>query len=98
VLEVGIDTKLEETYILFEPEVDKILAFFEKQIRTILFSRVILEADLARTAARMVTMNDASERCQDMMKQKHTEYLKVMRSFINRQLLDTFAGRSLWKK
>ena len=99
VLDVGSDITTEEkdTYILFEPEVDLILSFFEKQIRSILFSRVLLESDLARTAARMVSMNEASERAQELMKEKHSEVLKVMRSLINRQLLDTFAGRSLWK-
>jgi F-type H+-transporting ATPase subunit gamma len=97
VMEIGTITVDAETYILFEPEVDQILGFFERQIRRILFNRVLLESDLARTAARMVTMNDASDRAREMSKQKHTEYLKIMRSFINRQLLDTFAGRSLWK-
>ena len=91
-------TKEAETYILFEPEVDKILGFFEKQIRGVLFTRVVLESDLSRTAARMVSMNEASERALEMMKEKHSEYLKVMRSFINRQLLDTFSGMSLWQE
>lgn len=99
VLDMGSDitTAEQDTYILFEPEVDKILEFFERQIRSILFARVILEADLSRTAARMVSMNEASERAQELMHEKHTEMLKVMRSLINRQLLDTFSGRSLWK-
>lgn len=98
VLEIPDKTVDEETYILFEPEVDKILAFFEKQIRSVLFRRVALEAELARTAARMVSMNEASDRADSLIKEKHTEYLKLMRSFINRQLLDTFAGRSVWQK
>lgn len=93
----GQVTEEADTYILFEPEVDKILNFFERQIRGVLFKRVVLESDLSRTAARMVSMNEASERAQEMMKEKHSEYLKVMRSFINRQLLDTFSGMSLWK-
>jgi F-type H+-transporting ATPase subunit gamma len=93
----GQTTQDVDTYILFEPEVDKILEFFERQIRGVLFKRVVLESDLSRTAARMVSMNEASERAQEMMKEKHSEYLKVMRSFINRQLLDTFSGMSLWK-
>ena len=87
----------EETYVLFEPEVDQILDFFERQIRSVLLFRVVLESDLARTAARMVSMNEASERANELMKEKHSEYLKVMRSLINRQLLDTFAGRAQWK-
>jgi F0F1-type ATP synthase gamma subunit len=93
----GQVTQEAETYILFEPEVDKILGFFERQIRGVLFKRVVLESDLSRTAARMVSMNEASERAQEMIREKHSEYLKVMRSFINRQLLDTFSGMSLWK-
>jgi ATP synthase F1 gamma subunit len=97
VLEVGTETAADDIYVLFEPEVGLILNFFERQIRQVLFSRVVLEADLARTAARMVSMNEAAERADELMKEKHSEYLKVMRSLINRQLLDTFAGRSQWK-
>jgi ATP synthase F1 gamma subunit len=97
VLEVGTQTQQEDTYVLFEPEVDQILEFFERQIRRVLFSRVVLESDLARTAARMVSMNEASERADELMKEKHSDYLKAMRSLINRQLLDTFSGRSQWK-
>lgn len=87
----------EEIHIIFEPELAQILVFFERQVRALLFLRVMLEADLSRTAARLLTMSAAEERADQLIKEKKMELRKVMRSFINTQLLETFAGMSRWK-
>lgn len=87
-----------ERAIIFEPEIEEMLAFFDRQIRAVLFRRVLLESNLARTAARMVAMNDASEKAKDMVKEKQAEYLTMLRSRINRQLLDTFSSITLWNE
>lgn len=92
--EVGSE---EEIHIIFEPELAAILTFFERQVRSLLFLRVMLEADLSRTAARLLTMSAAEERADQLIKEKKIVLRKVMRSFINNQLLETFAGMSKWK-
>jgi len=88
----------EEIHILFEPEFVKILEFFQRQVRLLLFHRVMLEADLSRTAARLLTMSMAEEHSDEMIKEKKSQYRKVMTSFINAQLLETFSGLTKWKK
>lgn len=97
----AVDTsgkEAEEEHVLFEPEIDKINDFFERQVRTVLFFRVMLETDLSRTASRLIAMSAAEERSEVMMKEKHTEMVKLQRSLINAQLLATFAGLSKWQK
>ena len=96
--EVSEKTQGDEVHILFEPEFAKILEFFQRQVRALLFTHVMLEADLSRTAARLVTMSGAEERSNDMIKEKRGEFRKIQASIANAKLLETFAGISKWKK
>lgn len=88
----------EEIQIIFEPEIDKMLKFFDTQVRSILFTKVLLETDLARTAARLLTMSQAEERTDGEIKLMKTHLRKYVRSFTNAQLLDTFSGIRKWKQ
>ena len=73
------------------------IKFFDSQVRSILFKRVLLEADLARTAARLLSMSQAEERTDSEIKMKKVALKKVFRSFTNAQLLETFSGIKKWK-
>jgi ATP synthase F1 gamma subunit len=91
-------TPEDEIHILFEPEYDKILEFFQRQVRSLLFLRVMLEADLSRTAARLITMSGAEERSTALIKSKKVELRKIQVSIANAKLLETFAGIGKWKE
>jgi len=88
----------DEIYILFEPDYGKILEFFQRQVRSLLFLHVMLEADLSRTAARLITMSGAEERSSELIKLKQSQLRKIQASIANIKLLETFAGMSKWKK
>lgn len=77
---------------LFEPEVPKIIAFFEGQLRTILFNRAILEAELALTASRLIAMSAAESRAEKELSSKKIQLTIAKRELVNRQLLESFAG------
>ena len=94
----GDTTPEEEVHILFEPEYKKILDFFQRQVRSLLFLHVMLEADLSRTAARLITMSSAEERSTDLIKQKRMALRKIQASIANAKLLETFAGIGKWEK
>lgn len=83
---------------IFEPELDKMVDFFENVIRTLLFGRSMLEADLSRTAARLMSMSSAEERADELIVEKKSEIRKVRRSIMDKELLDTFAGMKKWKR
>jgi ATP synthase F1 gamma subunit len=87
-----------ELNIIFEPELTQMLEFFENQIRSILFLRVLLETELARTAARLVSMSAAEERADELIKEKKSELRKLQTSIVNIRLLETFAAIKKWKK
>jgi len=94
----GDKTPEDEVHILFEPEYPKILEFFQRQVRSLLFLHVMLESDLSRTAARLITMSGAEERSTALIKQKRSELRKIQASIANAKLLETFAGIKKWKK
>lgn len=87
----------EEISLIFEPELSKMVKFFDNQVRLLLFQRVLLETEVSRTAARLLTMSQAEEHADHGIKSKKTELKKVERSIINEQLLDTFSGIKKWK-
>lgn len=93
----GEDIKDEETSIIFEPELSKMLDFFETQVRIILFRRVLLETDLARTAARLLTMSQAEERSDREIMETKIRLRKIIRSYVNTRLLETFSGIREWR-
>ncbi len=89
--------KDDEAQTLFEPEVSEMLNFFETSVRSVLFFRVMLEVDLARTAARLMTMSAAEQNANELEKEKHSQLYKVTNSFLNARLMETFSGMSKWK-
>lgn len=95
---VSDKTPDDEIHILFEPEFTNILEFFQRQVRALLFLHVMLEADLSRTAARLITMSSAEERSNELINQKKSELRKIQMSIANAKLLETFSGMSKWKK
>lgn len=83
---------------IFEPELPYIADFFEKQVKYLLFARVILETKLSKTAARLISMNKAEERADELIKETHLQYAKAYKSLINARLIETFAGIKKWRK
>jgi len=94
----GSNDPEDEVHILFEPEYQKILEFFQRQVRSLLFLHVMLESDLSRTAARLIAMSGAEDRSDKLIKQKSSELRKIQASIANAKLLETFAGITKWKK
>lgn len=95
---VGSKEPEDEIHIIFEPELLKIVTFFENQVRLMLFRRVLFETDIARTSARLISMSAAEERADTLIKEKKVQYRKALTSLINIKQLETFTGMSKWKK
>ncbi len=86
-----VGSTYQQIKFIFEPELPKILDFFEQHIRTLLFNRVLLETQLARTASRLLAMDTAERNAKDLIKQGRTNLRKAKQSLVNRRLLETFA-------
>jgi len=95
--ELTEDLKKAEDYI-FEPDLDEMIEFFETQIRSLLFNRAMLETELARTAARLMRMNESENRATDLIKEKERQLQKETTALSNIRLLETFLGYKQWGK
>jgi len=83
---------------IFEPELPKILDFFETKVRYLLFKRVMLESELARTAARLLSMNRAQDQSQEEIIRLRRASRKNIANFNDLRLLESFSAISKWKK
>lgn len=81
-----------ETKFIFEPDLGEILSFFGSQILTLLLEGTFLESELARTASRFISMDQAETEANKFIK----EYTKLksyaQRNIINNQILESFAA------
>lgn len=88
----------EEVHVIFEPEIQDMRVFFEEQVRATLLLRVLLETDLARTAARLLSMTSAEENATELLKEQQVILRKLRSSRINTEQLEKFSGMKLWKE
>lgn len=83
---------------IFEPELPKILNFFETKVRYLLFKRVMLESELSRTAARLIPMNRAQDRSVEEIIRLRRAIRRKSTNFNDLRLLESFSAISKWKK
>lgn len=100
---ISADTKTQtgdedEVGYIFEPEVPEILAFFDAQVVRVLFQGVLLEADLARTAARLLRLEESQERAHTLVLRAQARVRKEVYSISESELLETFAGFRKWSR
>lgn len=85
-------------YFIFEPEIPKLLSFFDTQILTLILEQTFLESELSRTASRFIAMDEAQQAANTLIQ----EYLKIrantQRSIDNLKILENFATLFASKK
>ena len=83
---------------LFEPSPEKILEFFETEVIGALFNQTVLEHELARFAARMIAMDQATENANEEIKKINRQLSNLRKRVLNSKQLQVYAGFDLWKK
>lgn len=86
----------EDLHFIFEPELPKIVEFFETQIRTILLQRVLLEMELSVTASRLQAMSRAQEHAREVLDRRRRQLTKEIHSQINARLLESLGRVKRW--
>ncbi len=81
----------------FEPSLQKIMEFFEKEIFGSIFQQTIFESELAKFAARMVSLDYASSNTKNRLKQAVLAKNKIKHQEDNKRQLEKFASMRLWK-
>lgn len=88
--------KTQEIKYFFEPSLEKILGFFEKEIITSIFDQIVFESQLAKFASRMVTLDKATENTKNRLKQLLFQEERIKHQTINKKQMETLASQSLW--
>jgi len=81
----------------FEPSLEKIMEFFEKEIFASIFQQTIFESELAKFAARMVSLDFASENTKIRLRQVILASQRIKHQEENKRQLGKFASMRLWK-
>ncbi len=91
-------TDKELTNFIFEPEIGKILQFFDSQIITLLLEGTFLESELSRTASRFVSMDQAENEANKFIKDYERLKAFAKRNTSNNTILENFASMALLSK
>jgi ATP synthase F1 gamma subunit len=84
-------------HYFFEPSLEKIMAFFEKEIYGSIFQQTIFESELAKFASRMVSLDSASDNTKSKLKQVLISKNKIKHQEDNKKQLEKFASMKLWR-
>lgn len=83
---------LENKGFIFEPEILKILQFFDSQIITLLLEQTFLESELSKTASRLIAMDQAQVEAKKFTKEQRTLRAYAKRSKEDQMILEGIAA------
>lgn len=83
---------------IFEPDLSKILEFFDSQIITLLLEAAFLESELSRTASRFISMDQAETEANKLIKQYQAQKVYAKRNMNNNTILENFASMMALRK
>lgn len=83
---------------IFEPDLGKILHFFDNQIITLLIEGTFLESELSRTASRFISMDGAETQANKFLKDYQSLKAYAKRNMDNNTILENFATMIAVKK
>lgn len=81
-----------EKYYIFEPEIEKILDFFEQQVMAILLEQAFLESELSRIGSQLVAMDNASVNAGNIIREQNILLAAARRSQVSMRVLEMVAG------
>jgi F0F1-type ATP synthase gamma subunit len=96
--EVNTKTSASENVIteynnyIIEPEIQAMVEFFDNQIKVLLLEAAFLEAELARTASRLISMDSALNEAEKYLDSQELLLVNAQRSIQNARILETVAA------
>lgn len=87
-----------EIKYFFEPNLEKVLGFFEKEIFASIFEQTIFESELAKFASRMVSLDSAASNTRTRLKQTIFLFDKIKHRTMNKKQIESLTGLFLLKK
>lgn len=87
-----------EIKYFFEPNLEKVLGFFEKEIFSSIFEQTIFESELAKFASRMVSLDSAASNTQTKLKQMIFLLDKIKHRVMNKKQVESLTGLLFLKR
>jgi F0F1-type ATP synthase gamma subunit len=84
-------------HYLFEPSLEKIIAFFESEIFSGIIQQTVTESELARYASRITTLDMARENIDQQLKTANLQRRFAVHRIMNKKQTEAITGMSLWK-
>ncbi len=81
---------------LFEPDLEHLLMFFEKQMFTSVFEQTVRESQLAKYASRVMVMDRAGENIRRRLKNIDEKWLRISHRIANQKQSARYSGMKLW--
>ncbi len=82
---------------ILEPELEKMLIFFEAQILVLLIQSIFLQQTLSRLGSRMVSMNQSETNADKQITVQKSQLIHLRKLIQNTQILETYSGRITMK-
>jgi ATP synthase F1 gamma subunit len=82
----------------FEPSLEEIMIFFEKEIFTSYFEQTVGESQLAKHASRMISLDNSLENIKKNLLLLNSEQQRIRHIDFNKKQLETISSIKLWKK
>lgn len=95
---LSMDPKNIFSEFILEPELGKMLQFFDSQIQSLIFRQTFLESELARTASRLIAMDTAQTNANKYIQDQKVMIGTAKKTIANNRLLETMASLSTWRK
>lgn len=83
---------------IFEPELTKILDFFESQVTNLLLQQTFLDSELSRTASRLVSMDGAQSNADKYISEQKKLLNNAKKTISNARLIEVAITVNLLKK
>ena len=77
---------------IFEPSLDKIIEYFEKEIFSTIFENTIHESDLSKFASRMITLDTASDNIKENLRTLYIKQRYLRHQRANKDQVNSLAG------
>lgn len=86
----------EKSKYLFEPSLKEILVFFERETFASLLDQTVRESQLAKYAARIMTLDRSGENIKDRVKTLKLDMLKAEHRGKNKKQIESMSSMSMW--
>lgn len=92
------EEKVDRTPFFFEPNLPKILGFFEDQVFASILKQVVDESELSRLASRIKSMEDSLGSIEKQESALQKNYLRAMRIAENNKQIQRISGILIWQQ